>query len=170
MKNMNLEEIIADYFFKLVAKAFSKVIKPDMKFEDVTSITEEYLTLLKHQYGIEGLIVDVDDTLRVYGNEIGPECCEWIDLIKKYFKIIIVSNGIDPKIQEYFEQLQIDYIGFAGKPLPFSFKKALKKLDLKPEQVAVIGDNMFADIYGGKKHNMTTIMVNERSKHIKVKK
>ena len=84
---------------------------------------------------------------------------EWIDMIKEELKVIIVSNGVDKKIERYFELLGIDYIGFAHKPLKKNFRKACEKLDLEPEEILVIGDDTFSDIYGGRRNNMKTVQV-----------
>ena len=86
---------------------------------------------------------------------------EWIDKLKKEFKIIIVSNGKDRNLETYFNEKGIDYIGFAWKPLKTNFKEACRRMELKPEEVLVVGNSLFCDIYGGKKNNMKTVLVKE---------
>ena len=114
---------------------------------------------LKQKYGIEGVILDVDKTLRKEMKDI-PKCNkEWIESLEGKLKIIILSNGKDKKIEQYFKEKGIDYIGFAQKPLKKNFLKACEKMKLNPEKVMIIGDSLFADIYGGKKNNMMTALV-----------
>ena len=38
----------------------------------------------------------------------------------------------------------------SAKPLPKGFKKAAEKFGMKPEETAVIGDQLFTDVLGGK--------------------
>lgn len=154
-----IEEKITNKIYQLGHYALSKFIKPDLHFNQVTNLTEEILLQIKEQYKIEGIILDVDETIRAEAQFI-PKCNqEWIYTLKKHFKIIIVSNGLDGKIEEYFKQKQIDYIGFAHKPLKMNFKKACEKLNIQPENVLVIGDSLLDDIYGGKRNNMKTALI-----------
>lgn len=159
MAKKSLEDRIIDWFFSKVNIAMSKVIKPDMKVDNVGCLNREEIKALKEKYGIKGVILDIDETLRHDMGEIPDVNKEWIDMIKEELKVIIVSNGVDKKIERYFELLGIDYIGFAHKPLKKNFRKACEKLDLEPEEILVIGDDTFSDIYGGRRNNMKTVQV-----------
>lgn len=155
----SIEDKITNKIYQIAHHILSKFVKPDFHFNQVINLTEELLLQIKQQYQIEGIILDVDETIRTDMKSI-PKCNqEWIDTLKKHFKIIIVSNGLDGKIEEYFKQKQIDYIGFAHKPLKMNFKKACEKLNLQPENVLVVGDSLFDDIYGGKRNNMKTALI-----------
>ena len=91
-----------------------------------------------------------------------PKCNQdWIESLIGKIKIIILSNGIDEKIQKYFQEKGIDYIGFAHKPLKKNFIKACEQMNVRPDKVLVVGDSLFDDIYGGKKNNMITALVKE---------
>lgn len=91
-----------------------------------------------------------------------PKCNkEWIESLKGRLKVIIVSNGRDKKIAQYFQENGIDYIGFAHKPLKKNFLKACEKMNLSPNKVLAIGDSLFDDVYGGKKNNMKTVLVKD---------
>ena len=156
-----LEEIIADKMLDLVHYVLSKVIKPDITLEKINELDSNVIDKLKQQYGIEGIILDVDETLRKEMKDI-PKCNkEWIKSLKGKLKVIIVSNGKDKKIEQYFEENGIDYIGFAHKPLKKNFLKACEKMNLSPDKVMTIGDSLFDDIYGGKRNNMKTALVKD---------
>ena len=62
-------------------------------------------------------------------------------------------------MQKYFEEREIEYIPFGGKPLKTNFSKICSKMKLNPEQVMVIGNDLFADILGGKRSKMRTALV-----------
>lgn len=155
----SLDELMADKIYELVNYMLAKKIKPDMKLERVTSLTREDVRKLKENLGIEGVILDIDETVRKDMKAI-PKCNqEWIEMLKNELKVIVVSNGIDKGIEDFFKLQGIDYIGFAHKPMKKNFIKACEKMGMHPEKVLVIGDSLFSDIWGGKRNNMKTALV-----------
>lgn len=159
MMDDSLEDIIAEYFYKLVTKSLLKVIKPDMHIDNVTEIDENVIDYIREVYGIEGIILDVDETIRFNGQAIDKVNRKWLDMVRSKLKVIVVSNGIDKRIQKFFNDRGVEYIGFAFKPIKKNFLKACKSLKLPPEKVCVVGDDIITDIYGGKRVNMKTILV-----------
>jgi len=157
----SIEDYIVDKIFSATNYVLSKIIKPDINIENVRQLNEEEITKIKERYGIEGVILDVDDTLRKDMKDI-PRCNqEWIEQLRSQLKVIVVSNGIDKNIEQFLKEKDIEYIGFANKPLKKNFIKACEKMNIEPEEVLVIGDGLFADIYGGKRNNMKTALVNQ---------
>ncbi len=157
----SLEKIVGDKIFDLVNYMLSKIIKPDIAIDKVRELNEEELERIKQEYGIEGIILDVDDTLRKEMREI-PKCNQdWIESLREKFKIIVLSNGIDKGIEKYFRERGIDYIGFALKPLKKNFKKACEKMNISPDKVLVIGNDLIDDVHGGKRNKMKTALVKE---------
>ena len=65
------------------------------------------------------------------------------------------------KIEKYFQEKGIEYIGFAHKPLKRNFIKACEQMNVSADKVLVIGDSLLNDIYGGKKNNMKTALIKE---------
>lgn len=154
-----LDELVAEKIEDLINYVLSKIIKPDITIDKVTQLSEEEIIKLKKQYGIEGIILDVDETLRKELKNI-PRCNQqWIESLQGHLKIIVLSNGVDKKIEMYFKEKGIDYIGFAQKPLKKNFIKACQTMNLSPEKVMVVGDNIIDDIYGGKRNKMKTVLV-----------
>ena len=154
-----LDELMADKIYELVNYMLAKKIKPDMKLERVTSLTREDVRKLKENLGIEGVILDIDETVRKDMKSIQKCNQEWIEMLKNELKVIVVSNGIDRGIEDFFKLQGIDYIGFAHKPMKKNFIKACEKMGMHPEKVLVIGDSLFSDIWGGKRNNMKTALV-----------
>ena len=156
-----LDELVADKILDLVHYVLSKFIKPDITLNKVNELDVQAIEKLRQQYGIEAVILDVDDTLRKDMKDV-PKCNkEWIEGLKGKIKIMIVSNGVDKDIEKYFKENGIDYIGFACKPLKKNFLKACEKMNVKPENVLAIGNSLFDDIYGGKRNNMKRALVKE---------
>lgn len=134
-------------------------IYPSLYLDSVKNINP---TLLKKN-NIKGLILDVDNTLIDYYRKLVDGAEKWCEELKNEgIKCIILSNSNKRnKVEEVAEKLNIDYIMFAKKPLKSGFKKALSKLELKPEEVAVVGDQLFTDVIGAKRMNMFSILVKQ---------
>lgn len=156
-----LDEIIGDKILGIAHYILSKFVKPDITVDKVTQLDKEKFDKIISKYGIEGIILDVDETLRKEMKDI-PKCNkDWIESLRGKVKIIILSNGKDKKIEKYFQEKGINYIGFAHKPLKKNFVKACEQMNIIPNKVLVVGDSLFDDIYGGKKNNMKTVLVKE---------
>lgn len=134
-------------------------VYPSLYLDSVKNINP---TLLKKN-NIKGLILDVDNTLIDYYRNLVDGAEKWCEELKnEWIKCIILSNSNKrSKVEEVAEKLNIDYIMFAKKPLKSGFKRALSKLELKPEEVAVVGDQLFTDVIGAKRMNMFSILVKQ---------
>ena len=162
MKNpIQLQEMIEQKIYNVIDNKLKKIIKPSFSFSEVKDINLEIVKKLKKEYGIGSIILDVDETLRKDMMNI-PDCNkEWIEFMKKEFKIIILSNGVDKKIKEYAKKSGIGYISFAKKPLRRGFFSACEIMGLYPENVLVIGNDIICDIYGGNRSGMFTALINK---------
>ena len=95
------DELMADKIMDLLHYILSKFIKSDITLEKVNELDSDTINKLKQQYGIEGIILDVDETLRKEMKDI-PKCNkEWIENLKGKLQVIIVSNKKDQNIEQY---------------------------------------------------------------------
>jgi hypothetical protein len=154
-----IEDLIGEKIEDLIHYILLKIIKPDITVDKITELSIEEIRKLKKENGIEGIVIDVDETLRKELKCIPKVNQEWIETIRGELKVIILSNGKDRDIERYFKKRGIDYISFAHKPLKKNFLKACEKMKLQPNQVLSVGDNLLDDIYGGKRNNMKTVLV-----------
>ena len=132
---------------------------PDLYLNSVIDINA---TLLKKNK-LEALILDVDNTLIDYYKNLIDGAEDWCENLKSEgIKCIILSNSNKKeKVETVAKKLGIKYIMFAKKPLKSGFKRALEKLEMKPEQVAVVGDQIFTDVVGAKRMKMFSILVKQ---------
>ena len=72
---------------------------------------------------------------------------------------ILSKTNKKQKVISIAKKLGIPYKSFAKKPLKSGFLKVQKELGFKPEQIAVVGDQIFTDVIGGNRCNMFTILV-----------
>lgn len=119
------------------------------------------LNWLKKQ-NIKGLILDIDNTLVAsHTAEPDDKVISWIKNIEKHgFKICIVSNATKSRVDKFNEKLKAHAIHKATKPFLGAFKRATLLMGIKPEETAMVGDQIFTDIYGGNRLGMLTILVN----------
>ena len=110
---------------------------------------------------IEGIIIDIDNTLVAWSVRFADE--RVINLIKMLteegFKLCILSNGTKNRVSEFNRDLKLPAVHNAAKPSKAAFMKALKYLGTKPQNTAVIGDQIFTDILGGNRLGLFTILV-----------
>ena len=134
-----------------------KKFYPKHKVDKVQDIE---LSMLKDK-GIKGLILDIDNTLvPEHVAEPDQNVLEWIERVKEAgFKVCIVSNASEKRVIKFNEKLKIHAIHKASKPSRKAFIKAVELMKIEIEETAVIGDQIFTDIYGGNRLNMFTILV-----------
>ena len=132
-------------------------IYPKGYFSKVEDITINYLLENK----IKILILDVDNTLIDYYENLSNDIIQWAKNLKAQgIKLYILSNTNNKaKVEKVANKLEIPYRNFAMKPLKRGFLKIQKELEIKPEEIAVIGDQLFTDILGGNRCKMHTILV-----------
>lgn len=133
------------------------ILYPNIILNNVREITVELLKENK----INALILDVDNTLINYDKEFEEGTIEWVnDLKASGIKMYILSNSNKKdKVKMVSDKLKIAYTHFAKKPLKSGFLKVQKILEEKPENIAVVGDQIFTDVIGGNRCKMFTILV-----------
>ena len=57
------------------------------------------------------------------------------------------------------EALGIPYEGHAGKPKVGGFQRAMARMGAAPEETAIVGDQIFTDIWGGNRAGVLTLLV-----------
>lgn len=132
-------------------------LKPSYIVDRVTDIN---LQDLKDD-NIKGLIFDLDNTLMPPKScDLPEDIAEWIEKAKIDFKIAILSNNPDKVyVQEAGEKIGCIAFDRANKPRRKSAVAALKKLELIPSQVVMIGDRPLTDIWVGQRLGLVTILV-----------
>ena len=133
------------------------ILYPKAMFNKVSDITTEFLK----QNNIKALILDVDNTLIDISENLSEQTKKWAEAVKKEnIKLYILSNSNKKeKVKKVAEKLGIPYEYFGKKPLKSGFLKVQKILKEDPQNIGVIGDQIFTDIIGGNRCKMFTILV-----------
>ncbi len=143
---------------KRVTQILTRWFKPDLRVRKVAEIPLDELW----ERGVRILFVDLDGTLAPAGEIFVPdETSRWVERARERgFVIIVVSNAINPvRVLRVSRTLRVAGVPLAAKPRRFVFLRCLGVLGLSPSQGAVIGDQLFTDILGGKRAGLMTVLV-----------
>lgn len=131
-------------------------IYPNIYINNVKEITLEFL----NKNNIKGLILDIDNTLIDFDKNLLEGIDKWCENLKQNnIRLCILSNTNKVrKVEKVAKILDLEYIYFAHKPNKKGFLKAQKLLNLKINEIATVGDQIFTDVLGGNKVGMFTIL------------
>ena len=132
-----------------------KKLCPRYQANSILDINLETLS----QSGIKGIIFDLDNTLVEWKKDtLTPEVVDLVNRLKdKGFKLCILSNALEHRVEVVAQTLNIPYVSRAVKPRKSPFRKALEILGTQPGETAIVGDQLFTDILGGNRMKLYTI-------------
>jgi uncharacterized protein len=113
------------------------------------------------------LIVDLDNTLVDWSREeLRPEVLAWArDCRQAGILLCICTNARRGKrIGRVAGRLGACYLAAAGKPFAKAWGRALHLLRAGPEETAMIGDQVFTDIWGANRFGLRSILVRPLSR------
>jgi len=136
---------------------FYKLFFPDVYLENIYSID---INKLNEKKSIKGIIVDLDNTIVPWGNKyLDNRIASWIEQVKQNgIKISLVSNTHN-NISDIGNQLDIPFFYSRYKPMKGPFLEAMRVMNTKNKETAVVGDQIFTDILGGNRLQLLTILV-----------
>ena len=149
-----------------------KIFKPDFYLKNIFSLTPEFCK----NNGIKALLLDADNTLCIYHTNYPVDgVLEWINKMQKAdIKLYILSNSKPERLKIFAKNVNLPYFYMSLKPLPFKTLKAVKALGFDKQEVALVGDQLFTDVLGGKFAGIKTIWLDyireEESKFFKFKR
>lgn len=134
-----------------------KLLAPCLAVNTLYDINLEELK----ERGICGIVFDLDNTLIPWNSsDICPEVLVWLnDLVNQDFKLCLVSNNGKRRVRQIAAQCEAPFVARALKPSRAGFRQAAQVMELNPEAIAVVGDQLFTDILGGNRLGMFTIWV-----------
>lgn len=110
--------------------------------------------------GFNTILLDIDNTIDLPDNpNIGSkEAYNFIDELKvNGFKIIIVSNNTKERVQRFINGLDLDYKYWSFKPLPFVYKRIIKKYNIDVNKTISLGDQLLTDCLGANLNGIYTV-------------
>jgi HAD superfamily phosphatase (TIGR01668 family) len=137
------------------------VLQPDHYYTSVHAID---LGGLRAE-GVRALLLDLDNTLLPRNESVlSEEVRQWAARVTaEGFGVCLVSNNWHARVHGVASELGFHLVSKALKPLPFAFRKAMRLLAVTPEHAAVVGDQLFTDVLGGKLSGARTVLVEPMS-------
>ncbi|MBP5609191.1 MAG: YqeG family HAD IIIA-type phosphatase [Lachnospiraceae bacterium] len=110
--------------------------------------------------GYRGIIFDIDNTLVEHDAPATARAALLVRRLKKRgFKVEIVSNNEEPRVKSFAAGVGSGYVYKAGKPGRRGYLEAVRKMGLRKEQVLVVGDQLFTDIWGANRSGLHSVLV-----------
>jgi len=134
-----------------------KYLIPDMAVDNIHEIDLNSL----HDKGIRGVILDIDNTLE--SHRVPKASDKTLEFLKKLeakgFKICLISNGAEERVKLFNENLGYFVMAKAGKPKKNGFLRAQTEMQLEKNEVAMVGDQIFTDVFGAKRCGFYAVLV-----------
>jgi uncharacterized protein len=145
---------------ELKRKPSTPLFVPDYMAKSVLDIDFDMLA----KKGIRYIAFDADSTLVHYlGRKLSRESKLFLQEQRKLFeKWCIASNRITNDLMPLAESMDAQIIRatlFTRKPSRRFFDRVMVFFGGKPQEIAMIGDKLIADVWGAKQAGMTTIWV-----------
>lgn len=136
-------------------RAFTKWY-PHLYIDSIYDLPIEKLQNL----GIRGLIFDIDNTIVPFDQEDASDAFLQFakELQEKGFVLAILSNNNQQRVERFNEVLQLHAVHKGGKPFPFKIRNIMRALDLTPKTTAMIGDQIFTDVWCGREAGVFSIL------------
>ena len=130
---------------------------PDYMFADIYKITPEFIKSL----GVRALVLDIDNTLVTYAvAEPTPEVIAWVrGMQESGLSLSIASNNHGPRVEKFNEKLGLYIMCESGKPSRKAVRNACAHFGVQPQEVAVIGDQIFTDVLCASRAGAVAILV-----------
>ena len=135
-----------------------KIIVPAL-----TDVSPELL----HSRGIKLLMLDFDNTIVPYTTSTPTEeMHKWLEnMAASEIQLCVVSNSHKDRVKIFCQKFGIPCITHANKPFSKGIKECLAKFNLRPQDCALVGDQIFTDTMGANAVGVTSILVNAIDNH-----
>lgn len=114
-----------------------------------------------HRLGIRGIIFDIDNTLESHRTpEPSEAVCALLSRVQEAgFAVCLISNGKHSRVAHFNKSLQLPAVGHAQKPRKKNLRQAMRLMSTAANETALVGDQVFTDVYGGNRMGFYTVLV-----------
>lgn len=133
------------------------MLRPDAVVSSVTEVTPDFL----HTLGVRAVMLDLDDTLLASGSDLlEPLFRVWLESLRlEQVPVVILSNGTRARVTRWAEELGLEGLHLTGKPRGRAFRRGLAKLGTPAAETAMVGDQLFTDVFGANLAGMVSVLV-----------
>lgn len=116
-----------------------------------------------YEKGYRGIIFDIDNTLVPHGAPADERAVKLFNRLERIgFSCTLLSNNKEPRVELFksgIAPVQVHSIHKANKPSTKNYVKAMELMGTTKDNTLFIGDQLFTDVWGGKKAGLYTILV-----------
>ena len=107
------------------------------------------------------VVLDVDNTLAIKGTiQINLETDHWLRMLSELdVHVLICSNNPTRAAKTIAEVYHFDWLNLALKPFKFRFQRKLMQMGIHYQKGVWLGDQLFTDIWLGKRLGFHTILI-----------
>ncbi|MDY3928336.1 MAG: YqeG family HAD IIIA-type phosphatase [Clostridia bacterium] len=134
-----------------------KYFYPEYSFKSVADIDVQKLK----KNGIKLVLLDIDNTLVPYTSpDPDDNALSFLNSLKdNQIEFSFVSNNKKNRVERFNKNIGARYVYKAKKPLLYGINKMIKEHGVTKDETALIGDQIFTDIWGGRRAGVTTFLV-----------
>lgn len=116
--------------------------------------------------GIKAVLFDIDNTLEPYATASPSEkTVALFERLKKLgIKTAIVSNNHKERVEKFSGSLNVPFSFDSAKPSRKKIDALIDELGVSHENVIIIGDQLFTDVWAGNNSNIKSVLVNRINK------
>lgn len=130
---------------------------PRYRFKSVLDITIDDL----HKMGAKAIALDIDNTICNDGrSKYIDGLPEWLKAVQNAgFKVMIITNAIGKRPRKVADSLGLKFLSAARKPKTHKLLTGAEMLGVKINEMAMIGDQIFADIMAANRCGAIPVLV-----------
>ena len=134
-----------------------EVFYPDFHFKSTDDLTAEFFKENNLRYAI----LDIDNTLVSYKTRRADgKAKAFLSMLSDNgIKYAFLSNNHRDRVELFAADFDAEYVCDAKKPFTAGVKRAMEKIGANKAETVMIGDQVFTDIYAGKRAGIKTVMV-----------
>src|SRR3954452_5297637 len=135
---------------------------PRLVIPSVTHLTPDFF----RARNLTAVLLDLDNTLvQWHGSDVQPEIADWLHGLQAAgLRFCLASNTHRPRrLAALGEALGVPYEMGVAKPRPAGLKRCLARVNASPSETAMVGDQIFTDVWGGNLCGLYTILVRPMS-------
>lgn len=151
----------------ILKKVTSMILTPEYIFKKIECIHPDFLAA----HGIRALVLDVDNTLTGDNSQVlEPSVQAWLDEMRAAgISLTIVSNNTAKRVRPFAERVGLAWVPLACKPFTIGLRVARRRLGCKKSEMAMVGDQIFADRMAAGLYGCPCLYLIPRTNHDKNK-
>lgn len=133
------------------------IFLPTASVRKATDITPDLICAMH----ATAILLDVDNTLALHGSQTPfPGTVEWAKHMREAgIRLVLVSNNFKKRVEPFAAKYDLPFLSMSLKPFPAAYHRAVRCLNVEPEEAVVVGDQIFTDVFGANLAGLKSILL-----------